>query len=74
MSSLEQNPARQLEGIPLEQTFIDRLSGKDVDRPQLSEMLRFVLMASSTSGGSSATSLVGGGAGGVRQGAADVHR
>ena len=61
MSSLEQNPARQLEGIPLEQTFIDRLSGKDVDRPQLSEMLRFVLMASSTSGGSSATSLVGGG-------------
>ncbi len=42
VSSLEQNPARQLEGIPLDQTFIDRLSGKDVDRPQLSEMLRFV--------------------------------
>jgi len=42
VSSLEQNPARQLEGIPLDQTFIDRLSGKDVDRPQLTEMLRFV--------------------------------
>ena len=42
VSSLEQNPARQLEGIPLDQTFIDRLSGKDVDRPQLNEMLRFV--------------------------------
>ena len=42
VSSLEQNPARQLEGIPLDQTFIDRLSGKDVERPQLSEMLRFV--------------------------------
>ncbi len=42
VSSLEQNPARQLEGIPLDQTFIDRLSGKDVDRPQLREMLRFV--------------------------------
>ncbi len=42
VSSLEQNPARQLEGIPLDQTFIDRLSGKDVDRPQLGEMLRFV--------------------------------
>ncbi len=42
VSSLEQNPARQLEGIPLDQTFTDRLSDKDVDRPQLSEMLRFV--------------------------------
>ena len=42
MSSMEQNPARQLVGIPLDQTFTDRLSGKDVDRPQKSEMLRFV--------------------------------
>jgi len=42
VSSLEQNPARQLDGIPLDQTFIDRLSGKDVERPQLTEMLRFV--------------------------------
>ena len=39
---MEQNPARQLVGIPLDQTFTDRLSGKDVDRPQMSEMLRFV--------------------------------
>jgi DNA invertase Pin-like site-specific DNA recombinase len=42
VSSLDQNPARQLDGIPLDQTYTDRLSGKDVDRPQLSEMLRFV--------------------------------
>ena len=42
VSSLEQNPSRQLEGIALDQTFIDRLSGKDVERPQLGEMLRFV--------------------------------
>ena len=42
VSSLEQNPARQLDGIVLDQTFIDRLSGKDVERPQLGEMLRFV--------------------------------
>ncbi len=75
VSSLEQNPARQLDGIVLDQTFIDRLSGKDVDRPQLGEMLRFVRAGgtrspcirsigwhgiSSTSGALSATSLVGG--------------
>ena len=36
------NPQRQLDGIVLDQTYTDRLSGKDVDRPQLSEMLRFV--------------------------------
>jgi len=42
VSSLEQNPQRQLDGIVLDQTFTDRLSGKDVDRPQLNEMLRFV--------------------------------
>jgi len=42
VSSLEQNPQRQLDGIVLDQTYTDRLSGKDVERPQLSEMLRFV--------------------------------
>ena len=42
VSSLEQNPQRQLDGIVLDQTFTDRLSGKDVNRPQLTEMLRFV--------------------------------
>jgi len=31
VSSLEQNPARQLKGIPLDQAYTDRLSGKDVD-------------------------------------------
>jgi len=42
VSSLEQNPQRQLDGVALDQTYTDRLSGKDVDRPQLSGMLRFV--------------------------------
>ncbi len=42
VSSLEQNPQRQLDGIVLDQTYTDRLSGKNIDRPQLSEMLRFV--------------------------------
>jgi len=34
VSALEQNPQRQLDGIVLDQTYTDRLSGKDVDRPQ----------------------------------------
>jgi len=34
VSSLEQSPQRQLDGIVLDQTYTDRLSGKDVDRPQ----------------------------------------
>jgi len=42
VSSLEQNPQRQLDGIVLVQTCPDRLLGTDVDRPQLTEVLRFV--------------------------------
>ena len=43
VSSVEQNTARQVSALgEVEETFTDRLSGKDVDRPQLSEMLRFV--------------------------------
>ncbi len=88
VSSLEQNPARQLEGIPLDQTFIDRLSGKDVDRPQLTEMLRFVRAGDVVTVHSLdrlarnlvdlrriVSDLTGRGVrGGVRQGAADVYR
>ena len=33
VSSLEQNPARQLEGISLNKCFTDRASGKDIERP-----------------------------------------
>jgi DNA invertase Pin-like site-specific DNA recombinase len=42
VSSLDQNPERQLEGMPLDRTFIDKVSGKDTNRPQLQELLDFV--------------------------------
>ena len=42
VSTIDQNEARQLDGIPLDRTFVDKASGKDVDRPQFKEMLAFV--------------------------------
>ena len=39
VSSVEQNPGRQLEGVELDRTFIDKASGKDVKRPQLQAAL-----------------------------------
>lgn len=42
VSSLDQNPERQLDGIELNHSFIDRWSGKNRDRPKLEEMLRFI--------------------------------
>ena len=42
VSSLDQNTARQLEGITLDRVFIDKVSGKDMNRPQLTEMLSYV--------------------------------
>ncbi|KAB8333632.1 recombinase family protein [Scytonema tolypothrichoides VB-61278] len=42
VSSLDQNPERQLEGIATDRLFIDKASGKDTSRPKLEEMLRFV--------------------------------
>ena len=42
VSSFEQHPERQLDGIVLDQSFIDTTSGKDVDRPQLAALLAFV--------------------------------
>ena len=42
VSSLEQNPERQLEGIEIDRTFIDKASGKDTKRPELVNMLGFV--------------------------------
>jgi DNA invertase Pin-like site-specific DNA recombinase len=41
VSSLDQNEARQLEGIPVDRTFVDKCSGKDTNRPQLQAMLGF---------------------------------
>ena len=42
VSSLEQNPERQLEGIVLDKIFTDKASGKDINRPALQELLNFV--------------------------------
>lgn len=42
VSSVGQNTERQLEGVQLDRVFTDKVSGKDVDRPQLQEMLEFV--------------------------------
>ncbi len=42
VSSVDQNEARQLDGIELDKVFTDKASGKDVNRPQLAAMLEFV--------------------------------
>lgn len=42
VSTYEQNPERQLEGIILNKKFIDKASGKDTARPQLEAMLDYV--------------------------------
>lgn len=41
-SSIGQHTERQLEGLTLDETFTDKVSGKTLDRPALQEMLRFV--------------------------------
>ncbi len=42
VSTIEQNLERQLEGIKLDRRFIDKVSGKSVDRHALQEMLVYV--------------------------------
>ncbi len=42
VSTEDQNPKRQLEGVDLDRTFIDKASAKDINRPQLHEMLAFI--------------------------------
>ena len=42
VSSLDQNPERQLEGLSLDKVFTDTASGKDTQRPQLEALLSFV--------------------------------
>lgn len=42
VSSYDQNPERQLEGIDLDKMFIDKASGKDVHRPELDALMSFV--------------------------------
>lgn len=42
VSTIDQNSARQLDGIKLDRTFEDKASGKDAKRPQLLELLSYV--------------------------------
>lgn len=42
VSSVDQNDARQLDGLHLDKTFTDKASGKDTRRPQLQAMLDYV--------------------------------
>lgn len=41
VSTVEQNTARQLDGVALDKTFTDRVSGKSVNRPQLQACLDY---------------------------------
>jgi len=42
VSSIDQNPGRQLEGIELDRTYIEKASGKTTERPKLKEMIDYV--------------------------------
>lgn len=42
VSSVGQNTDRQLDGMVFDRMFTDKASGKDVNRPALAEMLKFV--------------------------------
>lgn len=42
VSTLDQNPERQLEQVALDRVYTDHASGKDTDRPQLTAALDFV--------------------------------
>lgn len=42
VSTLDQNPDRQLEGVQVSKVFIDKASGKDTQRPQLDALLGYV--------------------------------
>lgn len=41
VSSADQNPERQLDGIELDRVFVERASGKDTNRPQLQELQKY---------------------------------
>jgi DNA invertase Pin-like site-specific DNA recombinase len=44
VSAFDQNPERQLEGIQLDRTFMDKVSGKDVDRKELAALMAYARM------------------------------
>lgn len=41
VSSFDQNPERQLEGVTLDRVFTDKASGKNTQRPELEALLKF---------------------------------
>lgn len=45
VSSFDQNPERQLEGVQVARVFTDKASGKDTQRPELERLLAFVRRA-----------------------------
>ena len=42
VSSFDQNPERQLDGVAVERVFTDKASGKDTQRPELDNLFGFV--------------------------------
>ena len=41
VSTFDQNPERQLDGLAVDRIFTDKASGKDTQRPRLNELLAF---------------------------------
>ncbi len=42
VSTVEQNTTRQLDGLELDRVFTDKCAGKDTNRPELTNLLKFV--------------------------------
>ena len=42
VSSADQNSVRQLDGVPVDERFTDKVSGKDTNRPQLQAALKHI--------------------------------
>jgi DNA invertase Pin-like site-specific DNA recombinase len=42
VSTVDQNTARQLDGVELDKMFTDQASGKDINRPELARALDYV--------------------------------
>ena len=42
VSTLDQNTVRQLDGVPVDRVFEEKASGKDLNRPELEELIKFV--------------------------------
>ncbi len=42
VSTLDQNPERQLEHVAVDRIFTDHALGKDTERPQLAALLSFI--------------------------------